>query len=281
MSLLITGADGRPVNQGYVDIRLDAPKQGRFFSTDFPFIEGTRLNEMRLELRQGRANWSYLLPIRGEYRLAVDAVTVDGKKSSQVFALRVRENERKWLALGGFSAALFLLGFAAGRIFTQAWTAAIAFVAVASLLRATEVFSAQEIIKPSHGAILEIEPAKVGTPTGVRWRLKSEPVGDQTVAVLTLMITHLEKGKVVFGVEKLPVAGEFSMKFQFPDGAEYRVAASANVLGNPPIRNEEVVSVTGIEPPARAMLPALSYFLALIALGLGAGRWSKLKKAAG
>lgn len=278
MSLLITGADGRPINQGYVDIRLDAPRQGRFFSTDFPFIEGTRLNEMRLELRQGRANWSFLLPIRGEYRLAVDAVSPDGKKASQLFAFRVRENERKWLALGGFSAALFLLGFAAGRIFTQARTVAIAFVAVASLLVSTEVFSGQEMTKSLHTATLEVEPAKVGAPTGVRWRLKSEPVGDKTGAVLTLMITQLEKGKVVFGVEKLPVAGEFSMKFQFPDGAEYRLAATANIPGVPPIRNEEVVSVTGIEPPARAMLPALSYFLALIVLGLGAGRWSKLRK---
>jgi len=29
------------------------------------------------------------------------------------------------------------------------------------------------------------------------------------------------------------------------------------------------------EPPARAMLPALSFFVAIIALGLAVGRWSK------
>jgi hypothetical protein len=33
--------------------------------------------------------------------------------------------------------------------------------------------------------------------------------------------------------------------------------------------------VTGVEPPAAAMLQALAYFVALIALGLAAGRWSK------
>ncbi len=110
MSLLITGADGRPINQGFVEIRLDAPKPGRFFSTDFPFIEGSRLSEMRLALRQGRATWNYLLPIRGEYRLAVDVVTLDGKKASKIFDFRVRENEQKWFILGAFSVGLFLLG---------------------------------------------------------------------------------------------------------------------------------------------------------------------------
>jgi hypothetical protein len=84
MSLLITGADGRPVKQGVVDIRLDAPEPGRFFSTDFPFVEGTRLSEMRMELRQGRANWKYLFPIRGEYRLAVVVRTADGGKASKI-----------------------------------------------------------------------------------------------------------------------------------------------------------------------------------------------------
>ena len=278
MSLLVTGADGRPINQGHVDIRLDAPKPGRFFSTDFPFVEGTRLNEMHLGLRQGRANWNYLLPIRGEYRLAVDVVSLDGTMASKVFAFNIRENERKWFTLGGFSVGLFLLGFAAGRIFTQARSAAAVFIAVALLSESAEVSTAQEIIKLSHTAVLEVEPAKVGTATSVQWRLESESTHEKPTAFLTLTINHLEKSKIVFGVEKLPVAGEFSMKFQFPDGAEYRVVAIANIPGAPTIRNEQVVPVIGIEPPVTAMVPALSYFLALIVLGLGAGRWSKLRK---
>ena len=278
MSLLVTGADGRPINQGHVDIRLDAPKPGRFFSTDFPFVEGTRLNEMRLGLRQGRANWNYLLPIRGEYRLAVDVVSLNGTKASAVFAFKIRENERKWFALGGFSVGLFLLGFAAGRIFTQARAAAAVFISVTLLSGSAGVSAAQEIVKPTHTAALEIEPAKVGTRTSVQWRLVGGSDGEKPTGFLTLTITHLEKGKVVFGVEKLSVAGEFSMKFQFPDGAEYRVAAVADIPGVPTIRNEQVVPVTGIEPPVTAMVPPLSYFLALIVLGLGAGRWSKLRK---
>jgi len=276
MSLLITGADGRPVPQGVVDIRLDAPRPGRFFSTDFPHVEGTRLSQMRLPLRQGRANWNYLLPIRGEYRLTVDAVTADGARASKTFLFKVRENERKWFFLGGFSLVLFLLGFFAGRIFTRVLMAGIV---AALLLGSAERLLAQTSSEAPGKATLEIGSARVGAPTDVHWRWQKEPGMEKTPALVTLTITHLEKNKVVFGVEKLPAAGEFSMKFQFPDGAEYRVEATANIPGAPGLRSEQLIAVAAGEPPARTMLPALAYFLALIAFGLAAGRWSKLRKA--
>jgi hypothetical protein len=51
--------------------------------------------------------------------------------------------------------------------------------------------------------------------------------------------------------------------------------AFAQVPGEEPIRYQQLVSVTGVEPQMKAMVPALSYFLAVIVLGLGVGRWSK------
>jgi len=276
MSLLVTGIDGKPINQGYVDLRLDAPRPGRFFSTDFPFVEGSRLNEMRLTLNQGRANWNYLMPIRGVYRLAAEVVSADGKRASKVFEFKVHENENKWFALGGFSIALLVLGFAAGRIFTHARTALAVFAVVASLSECADLFAARQRVRRRLAASLEIAPAKVGVPTDIKWRLNDESADRKPVAFLTLTVTHLEKGRIVFGVEKVPVTDGFSMKFQFPDGAEYRVAAAANIPGAPTVRGEQIVSVAGIEPPTTAMVPALFYFLGLIALGLAAGRWSKL-----
>ena len=65
------------------------------------------------------------------------------------------------------------------------------------------------------------------------------------------------------------------MNFQFTDGAEYRVAALAYVAGQPLLRTEKNVAVIAAEPPARAMIPAISFFVAIIALGLAVGRWSK------
>jgi hypothetical protein len=275
MSLLITGSDGRPIRQGTVDVRLDAPKSGHFFSTDFPWVEGSRLQEMRLELRQGRANWKYLFPIRGEYRLGVDVETPEGKKTSKEFTFTIREREEKWATLAAFSAALFCLGFVAGRIFTRMPTAAVALAL--GLLLVSDGFTENEKASDNEETALEIGPTTVGTPALVRWHTPSGVAGDGPVEALSLRIVHLEKGKTAFEMERVPIAGDFAMKFEFTDGAEYRVSALAEQAGKPPRQSEKIISATALEPPVKAMIPAFAYFVGLIALGLGAGRWSKRK----
>lgn len=275
LSLLITGADGRPLKQGTVAVRLEAPHPGRVFSTDYPLVEGTVLSEMQLPLRQGRANWKQLLPIRGEYRLTVDVVASDETKTSRAFTFNVRENQKKWLVLAGFSAGLFVLGFVAGRVFTGVRAgAAMMIVGWALLTGETRVSSAQQSQADSPAA-LEVESPTVGKPGRVRWKRANTAEGAARTATMTLTVTHLEKQKVVLGVEKIAVDSEWSMKFHFPDAGEYRVAAVGNVPGLAPMRSEQVIAVTGAEPAATAMFPALAYFVALIAVGLGAGRWSK------
>jgi hypothetical protein len=275
LSLLVTGAGGRPVKQGAVAIRLDAPRPGRVFSTDFPVVEGTVLSEMRLPLRQGRANWRQLLPIRGEYRLVVDVVAgdSDSSRASQVFTFKVRENRSKWFALAAFSAGLFILGLVAGRIFTGTRkAAAILGVALSAGLAATS--TAQEN-QPEGVPRLRVETASVGRPAFISWKFDTDAGGAKAGATLTLTITHLEKQKVVFGVDKIPVDAQWSMKFHFPDAGEYRITAVANVPGRAPARSEHGMTVTGVEPPAATMVPVLVYFIGLIATGLGLGRWSK------
>ncbi|MGH7817168.1 MAG: hypothetical protein ACREOR_07250, partial [Candidatus Binatia bacterium] len=264
LSVLVTDAGGKPVEDGWADIRLDAPKPGGFFSTDFPLIEGTRLTEMRLPLRRGQAEWKYDWPIRGEYRLAVEATTADGKKASKVFPITVRENSRKWLALGGFSLGLFLLGFIAGRVFTRPSNARL------SLLLGV-IFAAPSpptaIARLSQPASLAVEPATVGKLSRITWRLDGGPPANGST--LTLAIQLLEEGHTVFALEKLPVAGEFSLSFHFVDGSEHRVTAIAEMAGHAPVRTEQIISVAAVEPPSTAALPAIAFFMALIALGLG------------
>ncbi len=277
LSLLVTGRDGRPVEQGSVNIRLDAPKPGRIFSTDFPLIEGTRLTEMRLPLRQGRASWKLLLPIRGDYRLTVDVASADGRKASKTFNFTIRENEKKWLALGGFCAGLFVLGFLAGRIFTGAIGPAVAIGALLLLSIPTASVGAQAD-RVAGKALLQIEPATVGRLALVRWS-RGNDTAAPLPALLTLTIEHLEKEKITFAIERVPVAREFAVKFQFTDGARYRVRTLAQVPGEAPLHNEQVVDVTGVAPSARMTAPALGLFIALIGLGLGLGRWSKRHKA--
>jgi hypothetical protein len=280
LSVLVTSADGKPIAQGWAEVRIEAPEPGRFFSTDFPLVEGTRLLEMRLPLRRGRAEWKYLFPIRGEHRVSLNVVTAEGKKASKVFPVEIREHRSKWYFLGLFTLALFALGVVAGRIFTQASLMGKSKVAGCLLLSMSwwvlpAALLAQETGTGTYFGWLEIDPATVGKPVGVHWRLEGEGRVERPAALLTLTIAHLEKGKTVFSIERLPSAGEFSMNFQFTDGAEYRVTAIAELQGRQPIRTERYVSVSGVEPPATAMIPAMGFFLAVIAAGLGVGRWSR------
>jgi hypothetical protein len=270
LSLLVTDANGRPLREGSVALWLEAPRSGVFFSTDFPWVEGTRLQEVQLNLRQGRANWKYLFPIRGEYRLAVSVNTPDGRRAHKEFTFNVRENKKKWGALAAFSAGLFCLGLFAGRVFTAApKQAAVIILALLSAIGRADANAAPE----AASAVLEVAPATVGRPTLVRWRFNNAV--DPSRVLLSLAIVHLEKGKTVFEVERISVPGEFAMSFQFADGAEYRLVAVGEEPGSMPIRTEKTISATALEPPTKAMLPAFGYFIALIAAGLIAGRWSK------
>lgn len=274
--LLVTHADGRPVEQGSVAIVLDAPKSGALLSSDFPLVENSRLLELVLPLRQGRAGWKYLFPIRGDYRLSVNLVGADGKASTKNFVIPILENPTKWFWLGLFCAGLFVFGFAAGRIFTTIPPAAtmswlLLFLGVVSMVSAHDGPSSGEKVGIPSTA-LEIDAATVGKPTRLRWRA---PDNGKAMTLLSLTITHLEKQKTVFAIDKVPVDKDYLVDFHFPDGAEYRVNSLAEVAGQEPLRTEQLVAVTGVEPPITAQLPALLFFLVVIALGLGAGRFSK------
>ena len=276
ISLLVTRPDGRPVEQGTVAIVLDAPTSGPLLSTDFPVVEGSRLLELVLPLRQGRTDWKYLFPIRGDYRLSVRVITLDGGAVAKTFVIPIPENSTKWMWLGLFCAGLFVLGFAAGRIFTAIPAAAtmsclLLSLAGVSLVSGHDAPSSGENPGSSATAV-EIAAATVGKPTRLRWRAAD---GARATTLLSLSITHLEKHKTVFAIDQVPVENDYPVNFQFPDGAEYRVNSLAEVADHEPLRTEQLVAVTGVEPPVAAQIPTLVFFLMVIALGLGAGRLSK------
>lgn len=277
LSLLITRADGRPLERGTVAVRLEAPRPGALFSTDVPLIEGTVLSEMRLPLRQGKISWKYLFPIRGEYHLYVEVLSGEGLTASKGFRFTIRESRQKWLALGGFSLGLFLLGFVAGRIFTDKKSAAAMLLMTIVLATVNESgeAGAAEAPKEINAARLEIEPATVGKASRMHWSLADDGAEGKSLTALTLTITQLENNKTVFALQGVAVAGEFEMRFHFTDGSEHRVTAVAAMPGREPIKSEKIITVAAVEPPMRAMIPALGFFLAVIASGLVAGRFSK------
>jgi hypothetical protein len=280
MIVEVTRRDGTPLENGWVQVRLDAPPPGRFFSTDFPFVEGSQLLDMRLPIHQGRVRWQYVFPIRGQYRMIVGAVTADNSKADGVFYLIIRENDKKWIFLGLFTIGLFFLGAVAGRLFTSShlilkryiwfWVLLSIFCSVSW----EKAGSAQERKTERYEARLEIGSPRVGKLSQIRWTLVGSKEGERPAVNLSMQIIHLEKGKMVFALEKLPVAEEFSLNFQFTDGAEYRIDAMAELDGRE-IHSQRIVSVSGIEPPPSAAIPPIVFFLAVIAVGLCTGRWSR------
>jgi hypothetical protein len=284
VSLLVTAADGRPVQQGWLVIGLEAPAPGHLFSTDFPVVEGSRLVDLRLPLKRGKAEWKYLFPIRGEYRMSVDYISAEGKQASKIFKFSIRENRVKWIILGSVMIGLFILGFIAGRIFSvsrprRERSAACLVLWIGCFFAFTAGATEQKIGPGKHAGRLEIAPARVGQPTLVRWRHLADESSMKPTVALTLVITHLEKEKTVFAVEKIPVSQEFAMNFNFTDGAEYKVSAVADIAARESLRNEQTISVTAVKPPTRAMVSALALFLVVIAGGVMAGRWSRVKAA--
>ena len=280
--MLVTGGDGKPVENGWADIRLDAPRSGFFLSTDIPLVEGTTLVEMRLPLRHGHVEWQYDWPILGEYRLAVVASSADNQKASKTFEITVRESSTKWLTLGGFALGLFLFGFSAGRIFTVTKASAASLIFALLLFDTAHSSVVAQLAQPTAQAAqatLTIEPAVVGKPSRIVWRLNNRESLTSEGVTLSLAIKQLEENHTVLAIEKLPVAGEFALNFHFVDGSEHSVTAVAELPGRAPIRTEQHVSVTAVEPPVTAALPAIALFLFVIALGLGVGRWSKLRLA--
>ncbi len=282
LSVTVTGVDGKPVESGWAEIRLDAPKPGLFFSTDIQQVEGTRLFEMRLPVQNGKVAWQYLWPIRGEYRLVVAVSDTAGQTASKGFPITVGESAVKWLTLSGVCVGLFLFGVIAGRVFTVP-TAVAGSVVLAQILSGTELYSAASQVSQTRAtaapAALIIEPALVGKPSRIVWRLQNSANMTAPEATLTLAIKQLEDNHTVFKIEKIPVAGEFALNFQFTDGSEHAVTAVAERPGQSPVRVEQRVSVTAVEPAGAAALPAVTLFLGVMAFGLGVGRWSKLRGA--
>jgi hypothetical protein len=122
---------------------------------------------------------------------------------------------------------------------------------------------------------LEVGPATVGKPVEIQWTLAGAETRKAVVSPLSLTIIQLEEGRRIFSLFKVPSNGNFTMSFQFTDGSDHLITAVAELEDGPPIVAEKIISVTALEPSLRAILPALFLFLAVIALGLVAGRTTR------
>lgn len=288
LTLTVADRSGLPSLGGWIDIQLMAPDRGRFLTTDFPLVEGSRLLEMRLPIEKGRASWQYVFPIRGVYRVLVEFNDEEGGRTEKNFQVRVRESRWKYVYLGLFSTVLFLTGVIAGRLFTgpdyrfgRRGIFVLAAVAVLFSVATSLNGANAQVSKSRIGQVaLGVAPATVGRPSEIRWSLNGLGIGESQSARLTLTVVHREKERTVFGVNRLPVAGEFSVAFHFTDGSEYGIKTVAELETGELVENEQIVAVTPVEPPARSSVPAIMLALLVVGAGLVVGRWSRTRSLA-
>jgi hypothetical protein len=281
LTLALKSLEGQALAENSVLLRLDAPRPGVVFSTDFPVVEGTRLLEVRLPVLDGKVEWRQVFPIRGEYTLTAQFSGRLGAQTQQTFYFKVHEDNQKWLVLGAFCLVLFVVGVIAGRIFSAPRThrrlklGFWLFLLLTCSARANQQLWARDDQSRKHFAKIEVAAPTVGTPSRIHWWLRSSDVAGAPSANLSLSITHLEKNTVVFAAETIPVTDQFSFDYQFTDGSDYRVSAVAVTADGETVREEQSLSVRAVAPPLRAHLPALITFLSVIFLGLLTGRWSR------
>ena len=118
LTLTLLDSTGKAMVRPRFQIRLYAPPRSWLFSTDFPQVESTPLLDIELPAVNGKVDWEYLFPIRGDYRLEVGSVDSVGNTVKRVFSLPIRESRTKLFYLGTILTGLFLFGVMVGRLFT-------------------------------------------------------------------------------------------------------------------------------------------------------------------
>ena len=268
-----------PVAPVDFSVRLTAPPSGGLVSTDFPLIEGTRLIEMNLAGVPGTLSWEYVFPIRGEYRLDVSATDRQGRRFERSLTLHIRENRAKTAFLAGFVAALFLLGFVAGRIFSAPAGVAAALVLVLFYPGLNRSHGAESNQTAELKGELTITRPQVGVPSIIRWRGIDPETGKSVPATVTLTVMQLEKGREIFALKRLPTGGTLNVAFQFTDASPHRVTASATAENRQ--HSTEVAETVEVESVTPALgiraWPVLLFMFAVLA-GLAAGRISKRRR---
>jgi hypothetical protein len=112
--LAVFDGERKPIPEGRVRVRLQAPDSNWPLSTDLPAVEGKRLIDIELVVADGTADWEYLFPIRGTYRLEVTTLDAKGERGQKIFRLAVKESRLKLFYLASFIVGLFFLGFCMG-----------------------------------------------------------------------------------------------------------------------------------------------------------------------
>ena len=125
-SIEVTDAQGQPVRDVEMAFSLDSPAKKFFPSTDFPVVEGTTLMKSNVWAPEGKLDFKYVFPIRGEYTLTVKAFPKGNPKLAVEKVLRFSIHENPPEVRNGmlFMLGLLLFGGIVGYLLTSRKVAA-------------------------------------------------------------------------------------------------------------------------------------------------------------
>lgn len=120
-SILVNDEQGQPVKDVELAFTLNSPAKKFFPSTDFPIVEGTTLMDSKVLAPQGKLDFQYVFPIRGEYSLKVKATPSGDPSKAVEKTLHISINENPPEVRNAFLLilGLFLLGCIVGYILTS------------------------------------------------------------------------------------------------------------------------------------------------------------------
>lgn len=276
LSIAVAGVAEGPVD---LSLALWAPPRDGVVSTDFPLVEGTQLLQMDVRLPDGKLNLAYAFPIRGSYRLELAAVDAGGQALQRTVLIEIAEHWLRWGFLGVFLAAIFALGFLAGRLFsarpvTVGLLIAVCPIALIALLIAV---SSPEAASTASAGRLSVSPARVGALSTIQWTAADTDVQPLRPVILSMRIVQLEKQRPVFQLHPLATQGRFAFGFQFTDASAHLVEATSAVEPGQDFEQQvaETIQVTSPEPPLRDRLVPVLISLLILAAGLATGRVSR------
>ena len=294
VALTVKDDRGNIVPGAYVKFRIHSPPGNPFLSTDIPWVENTPLLEYEGYVSNGILAFDYIFPIRGQYRIDVQAGIDASSLSAKSLPFSIRENGIDLRNISLLLTLLLVFGTAAGFIISRGAGGkepAMAALTVFFILGMT-FFSSVSYAEHCHHALnaghvppleeqaaadgmtlnLTMNPGagKVGMLNDLTFSLKDaggRPVPD---TVFDVTLWHIEDDKPVFSGRLLGKEGSANLNFQFFDGAEHEVRVTARHAAGE-VRLKRAVEVEAIHPPMVIKIKTMVYFLLVVFSGIALG----------
>lgn len=106
--------------EGSAYIQLHSPQKNFFSPTDFPWVEDTELIAATIMIRDGKASFDYMFPIRGDYSMKVEIRDLDGNLvGTENLGIHIGENPQEMKNAIIFIVLLVLFGLISGYVLSK------------------------------------------------------------------------------------------------------------------------------------------------------------------